>query len=279
MRRQLGSTVLTFFLALASSPAFAGERYTFSVERTGGLIGYSRVGHVLAEGDRYRVELLPNPAEVARAGAGPTAYDVLLSKDGGKQEVGVVLESRTFYNLKHPGPTPSTPLFRLFPMSGERSKVSKVKLEVAAQPQLETVSGLAARRHDIRLSYDITVPLLNERISGKVRLEASYWMAEDRSVTLPRMLRPEIHTGFPEIDGQLAAELAKLKGTPLKQSWTVSTEAEQSAPQSNTFTAILSGIEEAQVKPADFEVPAGFRYEEPVFVGPGAPIMAPPGGR
>jgi hypothetical protein len=222
---------------LLSLPAFAGERYTYSIETQGGLLERVVTGKVVVDGDRYRIEYdrLPDQSN---------PFDVLISPDGGKTETALLLKERTFYTPKKP-PSPGTTsmLFGLFPVFSAERSASNIELAVTPQQELETVSGLPARRHDIRLSYDIAVQLFNEKIRGKVRMEASFWMAEERSLLLPPFHRAEVRTGFPEIDRKLAAELSKLRGIPVKRRTTVTAEADSSTPpRSETVTVTILGL-------------------------------------
>lgn len=249
--------------AFLSLPAFAGERYTYKIESTGGWEDIASTRQILVDGSRYRME----PGQEQDEGLGM----VLISRDGGENVIALLPEGRTYHNLKKPAPSPSGTLFGLLPGRSERS-VTGVELVASAQPELEQVSGLATRRHDLRLSYDITVKLHSETVRGKVRMEASFWMAEDHSTPQMPVCRPEILTGFPEVDARLATALAKLRGLQVKRRMVISAEGDQGMPpRSTTDTMTILDIKKVETPSALFEVPRGFRYEEPVFVGPGGP--------
>lgn len=251
-------------LVLGGVPAFAAERCSFVVEKRGELIEGNEKGHVLLDGSRYRVEFDPQEE--------PRGFDVLVSKDGGGHEQGIDLANRTWYTLETNDPAvPSSPLLMLLPAWGGKPGVKNVMLEQTEKPEPEVVAGRSTRRHEIRLSYDVTIKFPGETVKGKVRVEAIFWMVGEQSTALPSAIRPEIRTSFPEIDSRLAEAFAKLPGLPIQQDVTISAEAEQTLPRTSRLTVILSDCKPAQAKAADFEVPQGFKYKKPVLVGPGAP--------
>jgi len=251
-------------LILASAPAFAAEKCSFVSEQRGGLLESTGTGRIFLDGARYRVEFDPREE--------PRGFDVLVSKDEGEHEHGIDLGHRTWYTLEKRDPkAPSSSLLVLLPVWGGKPEVENVVLEQTEKPEPEVVSERSTRRHEIRLSYDVTIKFPGETVKGKVRVEAVFWIAGDESRALPALLRPDLHTGFEKIDGRLAEAFAKLRGIPMKQEMTISAEAEQTLPQTTRETVTLSGCKPVEVKAAQFEVPKGYSYKKPVVVGPGAP--------
>ncbi|HYQ84715.1 MAG TPA: hypothetical protein VEP28_12040, partial [Rubrobacter sp.] len=250
--------IILFFV---SAPAIAGDVYHFTYERRGGLMENVKKGRVLTEGSQYRLEL-ESDDDPRRS------YDVLISKGAGAPETGLVLADRTFHEPKVDLSLPSSRLFEMVPMFNPRKTAKKVRFEVAG-PEAGELSGLAVQRHEIRLSYDATLRSEGASVRGKVRMTAVFWMHEGKTLPLPAMLRPEIRTGFSEIDSQLTEELAKLRGLPLKQQITVNADVEDGIAQTDALTIEISGLAAAKTNPALFVIPQGFKFEEPVFVGPG----------
>ena len=253
-------------LWFASAPAIAGDVYNFTYERRGGLVENVKKGRVLTEGSAYRVELKADDDS-------RRSYDVLIAQGAGAPETGLVLADRTYHEPKVDLEQPSSPLFWIVPVRKGEKTAKKVDFDVQA-PAAETLSGLPVQRHEIRLSYDASVKLMGTPVHGKVRMTAVFWMHEGKALPLPRMLRPEIRTGFPEIDGRLTEELAKLQGIPLKQRIEVHADVEDGIAQTDTVTTEISGLATAKTTPDLFAIPQGFKFEEPVFVGPG---MSSPG--
>lgn len=220
---------------------------------------------MLTEGSAYRVELEVDD-DLRRA------YDVLISKGAGAPETGLVLADRTYHEPKIDLSRPSSPLFWLVPVYYGDREARKIELEVPA-PVAEELAGLPVQRHEIRLSYNASIKV-GERVKGKVRMTAVFWMQEGKNPPLPSLLRPEIRTGFPEIDSRLTEELAKLRGLPLKQQITVNADVADGIAQTDDLIIEISGLATAKTTPDLFVIPQGFKFEEPVFVGPG---MASPG--
>ncbi len=283
--RSSSSMVLGFLLL--SAPALAGDVYTFAVDQQGTghffvtpgtlVANGNRQGKVFLDGRKYRMELKPGPESTI-------ADQAMISKDGGAHEIALDLKGHTFYEPKTPNSTSS--LLRLLPV--DNGSVTNVKLDAMEAPEPEMVSGIQTRRHEIKLSYDITVELRPpagipqpvkvrpEIVHGKVTVDATYWLAAGGTPVLPKLLRPEIHTGFPEIDSRLDDAIAALQGIPVKQQMTISTEGDQgTAPQTSLRTVTLQGHKTQQIKASAFEIPAGFKMHEPEFSGPGLGPLPP----
>jgi hypothetical protein len=267
---------LVHCLILAGSPAVAAELCSFVTESRGELQEVGSTGRILLDGSRYRVEYDPEEE--------PRGFDVLVSKDAGKQQNGIDLKNRSWYTLEPIDPSfPSHSLLQLLPAWGVKRSVRNVELAVTEKPEPEMVSGRSTRRHEVRLSYDIKVDFPGESVEGTVRLDASFWIAGDEALARPGILHPEIRTSFAEIDGRLEEALAKLRGIPMKKEVTISAEAKQTLPRTSRVTVTLSDCRQVVAKAAQFEVPKGFKYEKPVITAPGAPAFsappAPPGTR
>jgi hypothetical protein len=86
---------------------------------------------------------------------------------------------------------------------------------------------------------------------------------------VPRF-RPEIRTGFAEIDGRLSAALAALRGLAVKQQVSIATEGDQGVtPQSETSSKLIGSVRSSKAQAAQFEVPSGFRRHKPEITAPG----------
>jgi hypothetical protein len=261
---------LVLSLILAGVPASAAEMCSFVSEELGGLLeSGGSTGRILFDGLRYRVEFDPEEE--------PRGFDVLVSKDGGKRQHGIDLKNRSWYTLDPVDPSiPSNPLLGLLPVWNEKKSVKNVELAVVEKPEPEMVSGRSTRRHEVRLSYDVRIEFPGESIEGQVRLEAVFWMVGDGAFAVPVLLRPEIRTGFAEIDSRLDEALAKLQGLPIKREVNIVAEAKRTLPRTSQATVVLSDCKPVQAKAAQFEVPNGFKYEKPVLMAPGAPSFSPP---
>jgi hypothetical protein len=204
------------------------------------------------------VELSPRDGELP-------LFPITVSKDNGAQETEIDPARRFYYNpTQHLGATST--LFSLFPVVPLSRSVTNLQFTVLEQDEPEPVSGMKVHGVEIRLSYDLKMQLSKtETVNGKVSLNAKYWMAADRDVALPVWLRPAIRSGFTEIDTRLSGALAKLRGLPVKQEVTISTESPGSEPQKSVVTKTIRDLHAVAAKPGRYEVPKGFQYHEPQF--------------
>jgi hypothetical protein len=282
------SSLLLLVSLLPGAPALAGDAYDFTVTHQGEggfdagqgppMANSDLRGRLIVNGRSYRLELAPG-------GEDPPLYQALVSNDGGAHELALNLQNHTFF-----APSPrkvTSPLLRLLPI-GEAS-VSNVNLESSESP--ETLDGVATRKREIHLSYDVAVALsapvgrqapgkmhVIETVHGKVTVEAVYWLAPGERPALPELLRPEIRTGFAEVDTRLAAATAALAGIPVQQRVTISSAGDQGAtPLRSVRTVRLENHKRADTRPALFEVPPGFRKHEPQMSHPGLGGAVPPG--
>jgi hypothetical protein len=256
-------------LVFLSAPVLGDDLYTFKIENRGGLVEGVQTGKVFAAGTSYRVELGPKDGELP-------LYPVTISTDAGEHETEIDPTRRFFYSPKENRLGPTSTLFSLFPVSPLSRSVTNIQFTVLEQDEPEPIAGLKTHEVEIRLRYDIKMKLSKtETVTGKVSFNAKYWMAADREVTLPASLRPEVRSGIPEIDSRLSGALAKLRGLPVKQEVTISTESPGSEPQKTVVMRTLGDLRTVAAKPGRFEVPKGFQYHEPVISRPALPAGLP----
>jgi hypothetical protein len=283
------SLPLLLVCLLPSAPALAGDAYNVIVTRQGddgvgapqgGAAAESRDfrGRLIVDGRSYRLELEPG-------GEDPPLYQALISKDGGAHELALNLPNHTFF-APHPLAVTSS-LLRVLPI-GDAS-VSNLGIQSSETP--ETLDGVATRRREIRLAYDVAIAIsapvgrqapgkmhVIETVHGKVTVEAVYWLAPGERPALPELLRPDIRSGFAEVDAKLAAAAAALDGITLQQRVTISSTGDQGAtPLRSVRTVRLENHKRVATRPALFEVPPGFRKHEPQMSTPGLGGALPPG--
>jgi hypothetical protein len=253
-------------LLLLSAPAWAGDMYSFTLEKRGGLEESVRRGRVLVEGNRYRLEFEPDEV--------PRPYEVAISRGEGEERIFLNPASRTYYKEHKAEPRwPSHSMLWLYSMlPGQKRTVTNVRLEVGT-PSVETVAGQATQKHEIRVSYDLAVKHVAETLRGKLTIEVVTWLVEESSLLLAEELRPEVRTLFPEVDGPLNEALSKLRGFPMKQQVTVTADMKQGVPQTQVVTITVQELKPAETRADLFELPSGFTYKKPEITAPG---LAPP---
>lgn len=273
-------------LLLLTGPAFAGTVYSFVTETRNGFNDHIRKGRIIVDGERFRIEHEPNDDSFLDR--------VVVSKDGGEHRFALDPEARTFFELEKSEAQATSFLFQLIPVpiKGERI-VENVKVETRAAADPEPMAGGTVRRREITVSYDLTIKIAPpepppgrppfkgplETVRGRVKADAVYWMAEDQAPLPADIFAPDIRTGFPEVDGKLAAALKALRGLAVKQQVTVSTEGDSGmASQSSSVVTMIEAPKPVTTQAALFEVPKGFRMHKPEFSGPGmssAPMPVP----
>jgi hypothetical protein len=275
------SSLAVLGFLLLSAPVLAGDVYSFTVEQSDDTAPAGKLtadpggtkGKVIVDSRKYRVELAPDPKS-------SRPYEVLISNDGGDREIALSLHDHRYFEPKKAEITSS--LFHLLPIPGDRS-VSRVEMTALAQP--EEVSGVPSQRHEIKLSYDITLvipPPANmppgkgsaETVRGKVSVDAVYWLAEGETPVLPHLLQPALHTGFPEVDAKLDRAMAALQGIPVKQQVTISITGDKGTEsRTTTRTVTLENHKRRETKAALFEIPAGFKMHEPEVSRPAMRVV------
>lgn len=247
---------------LLSAPAWAGEVYSFTLELHQGLRDSVRTGHVWVDGDRYRLEL---DAETE-----PRPFDVLISKGVDTGETGLDLAARTHYTLKKPDLSEPTTRALWFFTRKEKATVSKVEVKTREASEPESLAGLSARRYETSVSYDLKVRYYEETLRGHVTIEEISWMAEDRTLPLPSPLQNDVRTALPEVDAALSRARSRLRGFPVKRQVTIDIDmGKGSERQTYVYALTVHDLKPAETADPLFQVPSGFRYEEPVIAGPG----------
>jgi hypothetical protein len=270
-------------LLLLNGPAFAGAAYSFITETRDGFRDDTTKGRLIVDGVKFRTEAEPDGDALSTG--------VVVSKDGGEHQFAVDPKARTFFELEDEAAATS-PLFLLIPVQGDRS-VENVKIETVDGTEPETIAGSTVRRHEITLSYDMTIKIAlpepppgrppfkgpRETVHGRVTVDAVYWMAEEKAPLPAGIFAPKIRTGFPEVDGKLADALAKLRGLAVKQQVTVTAGGDSyMAARTNSVTTTVDGPRPTKTQAALFEVPSGYRMHKPEITAPGlssAPMPFP----
>jgi hypothetical protein len=127
------------------------------------------------------------------------------------------------------------------------------------------------QRVSLKLSYDLRLRLTiaPELFAGRVEGEGEYCLADSLPIaSLPFGHGLELSSGIPEVDSVLTERLATLKGLPVTRTLTVTRKIEGGETVSQTSTLALSDFRDVEIPKDRFEVPADYRYQEPVIVPP-----------
>ena len=226
-------------------------------------------GTVWLAGDKARLESDPKD-DTARN------RRIELSRDGGTQLLVLNASDRTYYDsvaYQAGRPVPS-----LAPLNVREPLVvgGVEKVLVGVDPPLtgeETSDGKtdACRRVTVTLSYSLQLRLTMAEglFPGRVQGRGEFCLTDSLPVTtLPFGHGLQFVSGIPQVDALLAERLAALKGIPIKRTLVATRQIQGGESVSETATLVLSDFREAQVPPDRFEVPPGYRYQEPVIIGP-----------
>lgn len=248
-------TLLLAFV-LAEAVAVAGVKYEFTWSSTGGPMPVAYGGTIFIEENRYRIESVKGNA--------------FISRDGGKTEQVLDVERKTYFDRKHGGDS----LLFGFPAVDRDVKVDRIRVELKEEAESEQVAGFRVRKYVLLFSYRLSAHLSGYDLQAKVDATALLWAASDLS--LPRLpIEPmRLITGWQPVDTEIAKWIGEIPPAIVKKQLSVTRIIEGGPRYTDLITAEITSIESFKTTPKLFEVPAGYRYEEPVLGIPG--VATPP---
>lgn len=239
-------TALTFAIS-----ANAGVVYHFSTKFVGGRFEVKQSGRVWVEGDRYRFEIDPDPARQQRS------FDVAISTDADATAKFLNTARQTWYDRQRAGRTTRSSMLFDLPMAGGKLGRRRVRLN---EEGTETIAGQTTKKHVIDVDYQIDKRIDGSPLRANVKALVQIWTAE----SLPRLpLQRPLKTGYPEIDLELARLTSKIKGMVLRHELTVTRTIIGGPAITENVITIVDDVTVANVDPAQFTIPSGFRYEAP----------------
>jgi hypothetical protein len=266
MRR---STLTTFLLlaALVAAPARAAIHYqaTTTVEAEG------------QKPQRTRVEAwIDGPsARIVFAEAGVPTFEkgqYLLTRDGGETLYLVDPDEKTYAEwdleamLRAFGAIMQSiqPLVNL--------KIDNVEVVKLGEEPGGTLHGVPTTHFSFRSEYDMSIRVLGmSRASHVEAVQETWTTTELADAGLGIWLRNVPTSGFEDLDRLVAAEMATVRGFPLK-TVTVTTTTGQKGKREGTSTTTMevTGLDRAAAAPAGaFDLPAGYTKTEMPTLGEG----------
>lgn len=248
---------------LIAAPSFAAVEYTLLVEEGPGREHSARRA-VLVDGDRWRVEMLDEPAE-------PRSWDVLIRTpdhyiglDHGRRAWWSELEQRRPHTV-----FPSLSAWT-HPVKLRQAPPSNTRISFREPTAGFTMLGRDAVLHELELSTTIRGTGHVAGVDASVRATIRLWTVEG----LPEVPREvdlrNVETTVPELDAVIASELAKVEGFVVRREIEITRELD---PRFPTHERSVLTIEEIDVDAAatdqDFGVPAGYAEAAPVVGVPG----------
>jgi hypothetical protein len=234
------------------------------------------------DGFVYRLESPPGGASVWVAGGDARIeYDtkdeiparVEIWKDGGKQILVINERDRTYYDSvayrKEAGRSdPSVDVMTVRPPF-EIAGAEKIRVEVRPQPP--PAASDACRPVTVEFSYDLRLRLkvAPGTFPGRVEGLTELCLAESFPVAaLPFGHGSLTTSGIEAVDRVFAERFAALRGVPVRRKVSATRRIENGETVSKTSTLELKDARPADIPGRYFEVPPGYRFQEPVIVAP-----------
>jgi hypothetical protein len=218
----------------------------------GGMALKRSDGEVLSiDGKAYRLDY-PESKE-------PRACDAVISSDGDKTALYLNYENRTWFERgQDPG---CEEAMRRFGMD-LRAKVEKPHLESHDEPA-DPIAGHPVVKRVVRITYSVVRAQNGSQIRSNVGATIILTAASD----IAAVRKPDVHTGFPEIDRQLADTFSSLPGLVLAQTVSATEVYEGGKPFSEVRSWTTTSIEEKSHPQTLFKVPQGFVHQLPQYGG------------
>lgn len=231
--------LVTFVIAVVlAMPLAAATRYTVTVGPD--------TATVLADAARRRVDVVREST--------PFEFDVLLSDDGGETFTALNTPLKTWFRLNMAAIERRPHIFGH--RSGLGFSVYDIRVTASEEP--------TERKSVIKTTFTVRDPQATVKFASTIEIWTTDAVDESLAV------RPiDLTTSYPEVDAQLVTALAKIRGFPRKTVLTATRAYVGGPPQTLTFSATVSNIENVTAPPHAFERPPDFVHQPPIIGAPG----------
>jgi hypothetical protein len=137
-------------------------------------------------------------------------------------------------------------------------------------PGLISVSGMPCAHVVLDVSYRLSMEVAGTHLPVDVKATVGFDVTN--GLTVERL--PFGHgaisliTGLEKVDDPIVERLATVHGYAIRKVVAVTRQIEGGPPNSETVTEILEGFRDAVAATGAFDLPAGFKYQEPMLIGP-----------
>jgi hypothetical protein len=255
---------LVVLLLSAAASASAGSGWTYRFEADG------RRGTTWVAGDDSRTEL-----EAAQDARG---VQVEIIVNGGEKVLLVSPAAGTYYDaVAYHGPRPGfgalgrEPTLKVLTATGTFEVERARKIKVSPLPLAKALEGLGCRPTGFAFSYELDLRIVRAGVSVPAKVEGRLELCladEPAGVALAPGDGLQLRAGIDAVDAAFAERLSTLRGVPLRRAISATRTIENGEAVSETKTLLLSGFQPVEVPAERFQVPPGYRYEEPSIVGP-----------
>lgn len=233
-----------------ATPALAGITYRFESTTTGTAGGnLSAIAKV--EGASMRLDFLSGDGVLFKDKA------IAVSRDAGGTFNVTNPESKTYYILSSADLGGLASILRQF---GRLVKISieNQKVSVRDGGNGGVIEGYPTRRKVVDASYDIVIDAMGQKIRIRNTSRSEHWLTDRIDATAGAFFQgSSTKTGIDALDKLLAAQLAGLKGFPLKQVTTMRMKM-NAQDMTSTTTVTVRGIRNATFAATEFAIPAGY---------------------
>jgi hypothetical protein len=227
-------------MKFAIALALAVFTYHFN-EKVTGNYPHEHGGTALVAGSRWRID---HAGIVSTAQIGGDDRDTVAINDG----------NRTWYPLHSRTPMPIN------------SSLFTYGLHPPAASKIDIAFADAAKTR-LPFSYELVMTMSDEKIRCRVWGEIRVWTREgDEKLPWSPI---SIATGLDDVDAEFRAQLAQIHGQVWKSETEVSRRIENGETMHQVITRTVGDISPATAKPEAFQVPAGYREQQPVIGAPG----------
>jgi hypothetical protein len=248
-------TMLAAALLLVALPLSAAVQYEFfqrSSSDDSGLRPSDLTARATVDGIRARVDFISGNLYP------PGTY--MITTDG-SQKLYFVDPAKKWYTEVNMSGMAST-------IGTSNIKIENLQSKVDRLPDSQTIAGIPADHFQITINYDITVTPKSMPLKQHVRTVIDQWVTLKFGDAPGSGLYNSSRTGNAAVDQLIEAETGKVKGLPLRQTVTITTqkdlapkESELKIPRTRTIIREMwiTRINELTPNPASFTIPAAYR--------------------
>ena len=255
MRKSVLSVLIT--VSLSAAQTFAGVYYeakTTAGGRKGAEMANSTV-RAWAAGDKAKIEFVESNNPMAKEGM------YMITKDGGKAVYMVNPKDKNYFKWD---------IDSLTGMAGGMMKMMNLqitdpKFEKVSEEDGGTVAGLPTIHYTYKISYGQSMKFMMIHKKSKVEKVREIWSAPnllDEALGLYMRKTPP-SMGNEDFDKLMKAEMAAIKGFPLKMKTVQTDTDEKGKAETITTTMEVTKLEMEFLTPeSTFEIPAGYQETE-----------------
>ena len=238
-------------LLLLAAPLEAATEYALTIETTGRLGQGTRRATVLVDGANW-----------CRRANGVTE---LLSNDGGKTIIQLDHQLKTWWVVDPK--LGAVRALQAMPIT-TNVKVRKLKVKASDEPSDETFAGLPVRKYTVIATYELAGEIGGTPLTSKHGINISLWTNDTLrgSMVVPPV---DLATGVEAVDAQLASNVGRIPGFPLKTQLVATRAYAGGMPQVVITTVTVDDIRTVNPPPGAFERPRDYVNQAPVITAPG----------